>query len=603
MTPFTKSLLAGMLASTLAACSSPDDAPVGTPPIDDQPGTTTASTDGGTGTTGGDGTTGDTGTTGGDGTTGGTGTTGGDGTTGGTGTTGGDGTTGGTGTTGGDGTTGGTGTTGGDGTTGGTGTTGGDGTTGGTGTTGGDGTTGGTGTTDGDTTHHRRHRHDGRRRHHRRTGTTGGDGTTGGTGTTGGDGQFGEFNRTESEALSVEVNGPSRFDGSRTDEAPSAPTNLTALLVAENWIEIDWAPSSDDGAVVAYKIYRDGNLVHTLDDEPGGSDPTIEQRNLRTTTYIDCNYTKNSECVTVGQPGPGGSHVYQVSAIDSQGNESALSAPATFELNTIDPNGSPPDLVAEGYVETFFDDFDTDSLDADDNWVTDLSFAQFRADGGAINGAQQYFVDVRGQDRGFPFDPFVFENGNLKITAIDTPANLLEESGGQPYLSGAISTRSKVPGFEYGYFEMRAKVPSGNGLLSTFFLFQPSGNQYEIDILEYLGREPDGATQNYHYRDGFRFEDTGFAGVPHASPTMFLNTGEDLSQDFHTYSVLWEPGIIIFYIDEREVRRLTGPRVSDRPMDIVLQLVVGTPNFAGDPTGTPFPVEYEVDYVRVLQKP
>ena len=461
------------------------------------------------------------------------------------------------------------------------------------------------------------------------TGTDGSGTTTGGTGggtvmggaglppvdvaNSGGDrnscseGILSRFDRTVSEVCSL--GGPSRTDANRTDERPSAPIGLTALLVGEDWIEIDWVPSVDDGEVVAYKIYRDGNLVRTLDQEPDAANPVNEERDFRTTTYIDCNYTKNPTCdgpSGVGRPGPGGSHVYRVSAVDDSGNESDLSVPATFRLNAIDPNGSPPDLVAEGYEVTFFDDFVSDGFDEEDNWVTNLSFDQFGEDGRAVNSAQQYFVDTRGADRpenGFSYDPFEFRDGVLAITAVETPPELLDAAGGQPYLSGAITTRSKVGPFEYGYVEMRAKVPAGNGLLSTFFLFQPSGNQYEIDILEYLGREPDGATQNYHYRDGFRFPDTGFSGVPHASPTMFLDTGEDLSQGFHTYSVLWEPGLIVYYIDEREVRRLTGPRVADVPMDIVAQLVVGTPNFAGDPTSTPFPVSYEIDYVRVYRKP
>jgi len=139
-------------------------------------------------------------------------------------------------------------------------------------------------------------------------------------------------------------------------------------------------------------------------------------------------------------------------------------------------------------------------------------------------------------------------------------------------------------------------------LLSTFYLLQPGGgNQYEIDILEYDGREPDGATQNYHYRDGFRFEDTGFRGLAHASPTMILDAGIDLSASFHTYSVLWEPELVIWYIDGIEVRRMTGPRVSDKPMNIVAQQVIGS-NWIGDPTGVEFPVKYLIDFMRVWEK-
>jgi len=82
---------------------------------------------------------------------------------------------------------------------------------------------------------------------------------------------------------------------------------------------------------------------------------------------------------------------------------------------------------------------------------------------------------------------------------------------------------------------------------------------------------------------------------------MILDAGIDLSASFHTYSVLWEPELVIWYIDGIEVRRMTGPRVSDKPMNIVAQQVIGS-NWIGDPTGVEFPVKYVIDYMRVWEK-
>ena len=439
---------------------------------------------------------------------------------------------------------------------------------------------------------------------------------------------LGIYVRTLSEVCSL--NGPSRTDGGRTDDAPSAPTGLTALLVADDWIELDWIPASDNGAVTAYEIFRDGQLVATVQDPetvPGDERPRIEaQRYWRTTTYIDCDYTRFF--CEGGRPQPGTAHEYTVVALDGAGTRSAASAPVTVQLETVREGAAPPDPASEGYTLVFGDEFDGDSLDVD-NWVTNQPFSQFGGDGRAVNGEQQLFVDSTGSDFGFPFEPFRVDNGTLSIVAERTAnvAGLDAIDGrtgrpfrdavrGQPFLSGTLSSRDKFEGVTYGYVEMRAKVPSGNGLLSTFFLFEPSGNQYEIDILEYLGREPNGATQSYHYRDGFRFAtngitdaagnpidvDTGFRGVAHASPTMFFEGDANLSDAFRTYSVLWEPNLVVWYVDGQEVRRLTGPRVSDQPMDIVAQLVVGSPSFAGPATGTTFPVAYEIDYIRAWQR-
>ena len=419
--------------------------------------------------------------------------------------------------------------------------------------------------------------------------------------------EIGPYNRTVTEELSVRVNGPSRTDRRRTDSAPSAPTGLVALLTADNWVELDWVPSADDGRVTAYEIYRDRQLVATVDDQPNPprTEPRVEElRALRTTTYTDCNYTKDLNCQTVGQPRPGVTHVYEVVAIDDDGLKSAFSTPLSVTMNTIEGSAA-PDPASEGYTLAFGDDFDGDSLD----WRTWLLKMPWGPEV-IVNGETQYFVDAFANAATLlPYNPFRMasdpdaEDGRaLKITAIPTPPELLSRANGQPYLSGVITTRSKPGGNKrYGYVEMRAKVAGGNGLLSTFYLFQSGGNQYEIDILEYDGREPDGATQNYHYRDGFRYADTGNRGVPHASPTMKLDTGVDLSDSYRTYSVLWEPELVIWYVDGVEVRRLSGPRVSNQPMDIVAQLVVGS-RWIGAPDGVDFPVSYDIDYIRHWQK-
>lgn len=419
--------------------------------------------------------------------------------------------------------------------------------------------------------------------------------------------EISEYNRTLTEELSVGVNGPGQIDRNRTTAAPSAPTGLVALLIADNWIELDWVPSIDDGEIVAYEIYRDGQLVGTIDEEadPPNTEPRVQElRSLRTTTYIDCNYTKDLNCQRVGQPQPGMSHSWHVVAVDDTGLKSPLSEPLTVTMNTVQGSAA-PDPVSEGYTLAFGDDFDGGSLDWQ-NWLLKMPWGQ----NVTVNGETQYFVDPSANETTrLPYDPFKMsddpeaEDGRaLKITAIPTPPELLDRVNGKPYLSGVLTTRTKPSGNKrYGYVEIRARVPDQRGLLSTFYLFQPGGNQYEIDILEHVGAVSGGTTQNYHYRDGFRYADTNYKGVPHASPTMKLERDLDPGARYHTYSVLWEPERVIWYVDGIEVRRLSGPRVSDQPMDIVAQLVVGS-NWIGAPDDDNFPVSYDIDYIRHWQR-
>lgn len=145
-------------------------------------------------------------------------------------------------------------------------------------------------------------------------------------------------------------------------------------------------------------------------------------------------------------------------------------------------------------------------------------------------------------------------------------------------------------------------------MLSSFYLYhryKGSGvnlHAPEIDIVEYLGENPFGdedAFQTYH------FDDVN-SGLTRSAPTMAYKnpTGELYSEDYHTYGVLWEPQLVIWYIDGIEVKRMTGPMVSRQPMNIVNYLVAGsawapTPDLSNPDI---FPLELDIDYIRVFQR-
>ncbi len=393
---------------------------------------------------------------------------------------------------------------------------------------------------------------------------------------------------TATESLSVQAGGAFIKDSSREEAAPSAPTGLTLLLSAEDWLEFTWAPSTDDEGVAEYEIYRDGVSVYKLRGDTGFD---LDFKSWVTTSYIDCNYTHYVHCVG-DQPAVGGSHAYSVAAIDGEGNRSALSDEVVFELQT--PRSSGPDLT--GYSLVLDEEFDSNKLDRD-LWKTSLPWGE----NAIINSEQQFFVNVFGADP-IEYSPFEFNGSTMTINGTETPPELLSSANNQPYLSGVITTKDYFK-MTYGYVEMRAKVASGDGILSTFFLFNDgyNKNEPEIDILEYIGSRPDKAYQTYHYYDSIRVRSGSNKGEKHSSPTMESVADQDLSADFHTYSVLWEPGLMVWYIDEVEVRRIAGPRVSDEPMNIIAQLVVGS-EWIGSPDPATLPVQYEIDYIKAWQK-
>ena len=98
--------------------------------------------------------------------------------------------------------------------------------------------------------------------------------------------------------------------------APTVPTNLVAISGAGQ-ADLIWSSSTDDVAVTAYGLYRDGVKIH-------------EVPATGTLTYND-------------SPLVEGSYVYTIDAVDAAGNRSAQSAGATANV-TPEPDVTPPNV-------------------------------------------------------------------------------------------------------------------------------------------------------------------------------------------------------------------------------------------------------------------
>ncbi len=180
------------------------------------------------------------------------------------------------------------------------------------------------------------------------------------------------------------------------------------------------------------------------------------------------------------------------------------------------------------------------------------------------------------------------------------------------YTSGRINTQNKQT-FTYGLFEVRAKVPEGQGYLPAFWLMANDENAYgqwprcgEIDCMEVMGQDTQKLYGTIHY------------GNPHAESqgTYVLSGADSFSSDFHTFSCEWLPGEIRWYVDGNLYHSeqdwysttegqgtLTYPAPFDQPFYIILNLAVGG-SWVGNPDeNTSFDNNpYVVDYVRVYQK-
>jgi beta-glucanase (GH16 family) len=72
-----------------------------------------------------------------------------------------------------------------------------------------------------------------------------------------------------------------------------------------------------------------------------------------------------------------------------------------------------------------------------------------------------------------------------------------------------------------------------------------------------------------------------------------------LAKDFHVFAVKWTADEVTWFLDGNPVFRVPTPSDMHKPMYVVLNLAVGG-DWPGSPDDTtPFPSEFEIDYVRV----
>lgn len=172
----------------------------------------------------------------------------------------------------------------------------------------------------------------------------------------------------------------------------------------------------------------------------------------------------------------------------------------------------------------------------------------------------------------------------------------------QPFVSGVLTSYDSFR-FKYGKVEMRAKMPKGKGLWSAFWLLNAyyhdaEPEDPEIDIIEAIGDQSTTANHAYHTK-----RDTDGDGVTDTTDSdEFRAVIPDFSEDFQTYGVEWTPDKITWLVNDEVTGELTGDRVSQEQMYIILNLAVGG-WFPGPPDeNTQFPASFDIDYVRVYQR-
>ena len=241
---------------------------------------------------------------------------------------------------------------------------------------------------------------------------------------------------------------------------------------------------------------------------------------------------------------------------------------------------------------TFDDEFNTLSLNTgvhSGTWKTSFGGGAVSGRTLASNQEKEIYADADYTGTGttpLGVNPFSLNNGVVDITAAPASAAVSAAIGGYQYTSGLMTTRSSFAQ-QYGYFEVRAKLPAGQGLWPAFWLLPANGSwPPEIDVFEQLGKDPSTIFETSHSRT------TG----AHTWQQQAINL--DNPGGFHTYGMQWDQDSLVWYIDGVEVgRQATSPDMN-QPMYMLLNLAVGG-GWPGDPDPTtPFPATMSIDYVH-----
>lgn len=176
------------------------------------------------------------------------------------------------------------------------------------------------------------------------------------------------------------------------------------------------------------------------------------------------------------------------------------------------------------------------------------------------------------------------------------------------YTSASLTTKG-IFAFTYGYLEVRAELPCGKGAWPAIWLLGANVDEVgwprcgEIDVMEWLGRDPGTVHGTLHWSDPGKetISKRTFARKLHLPARP---------EGMNVYAMEWTPQFIsLFFNGEKffsaplETFKNDVPASPfDRPMYLLINLALGG-NWGGPLDEGALPMTYKIDYVRIYQQP
>lgn len=247
-------------------------------------------------------------------------------------------------------------------------------------------------------------------------------------------------------------------------------------------------------------------------------------------------------------------------------------------------------MKLEGYKLAWEDDFSYEGKPDENKWMCETGEHW-------ANNEQQAYTDKP--------ENVCVKDGMLRIRARKEPFGCRE------YTSARLSTYGKKS-FQYGYFEIRAKLPGGFGSWPAFWMLPDSiknGSMGwpecgEIDMMEHIGRRENKIWYSLHSgKHNHTRKDT--------KQYTEIFDFENVCSVFHTYGMEWTQEYVAFYFDEECIHRFSKADDSedqtphswpfDQPFHFIINIAVGG-GLGGEIDDSSLPYELDVDYVRVYTR-
>jgi len=250
--------------------------------------------------------------------------------------------------------------------------------------------------------------------------------------------------------------------------------------------------------------------------------------------------------------------------------------------------------VPDGYTLVWHDEFDKDGAPDPKNWKFEHGFVRNEED-------QWYQEDNASVADGL----LVIEGRKERVTNPNYTGSGDWKTSLQyaDYTSSSLNT-SGLQSWQYGRFEMRARIPTSAGMWPAWWTLGVSGewpSNGEVDIMEYYAGK---VLANVACGTSTQWQ------AKWDSQTKSLSSlGAGWSDAFHVWRMDWDDQKIDLYLDDAvmntsnlsDMLNADGKSPFKQKAYMLVNLALGGNN-GGSLSGTTFPVRYEVDYIRVFQK-